>query len=248
MKRIILSVMASIAMIIALAAGFAPAASATPTTVVGPGTGVTLKTVPHGGANDSCSITAVGHDNASRLVALVAGHCLRDPNNPTQQLPAGQPIYKTVAPVANTQIGVSTGVQAWGGLGTVPQSTLDYAVIELDPSVVIPSSLSEDGTLSVTSFGTAGLFQNVCKDGISTGNTCGIIIQASNPNYYKGYASMWNGDSGSPVVKAGTGVLVAMAVGLDSSNPSQFIYNKIQPVLTDLNAKASYGAGFTLVP
>lgn len=247
MKRIILSIMASIAMIIGLAAGFAPVASAAPTVPVGPGTGWTLKTVPHNGANDSCTITAVGHDNAGRLIGLTAGHCLRDPANPTQQLPAGQPIYKTVSPVANTQIGVSTGVQAWGGQGTVPQSTLDYAVIELDPNVVIPRSLSEDGTLSVTSFGTAGLFQNICKDGIATGNTCGLINNVST-NYYKSWASMFNGDSGSPAVKAGTGVLVAVGVGYDVSNPSVFIYNKIQPVLTDINAKASYGAGFTLVP
>ena len=244
MKRIILSVMASIAMIIGLAAGFAPVANAAPTVPVGPGTG--WSTIPGVQLSpNACTITALGHDNAGRLVALSAGHCWKSATG-TYPGSAGLPIYKSTT---GQQIGTLTSVHTWGGQPTVPQNTLDYQVIELDPNVVIPRSLSEDGTVSVTSFGTANLFQNLCKNGIGTGTTCGVVTQNSNPNYYKAFAAMNMGDSGSPAVKAGTGVLVGMGVGGDVNNAFTVgIFNKIQPILADINAQGSYGAGFTLVP
>ncbi len=227
---------------VALMFGMVSPASAAPTVVVGPGTG--YSTIP--GVQPSlnaCTITALGHDNAGRLVALSAGHCWRT-NTGAYPGAAGTPVYKSVT---GQQIGVTTNVQAWDGTNP-PNPNLDYQVILLDPNVVIPRSTSEDGTVSVTSFGTASLFQNLCKDGIGTGNTCGIV-NGTSANSYASFAFAGPGDSGSPAVKAGTGVLVGTLIGGASGSPfTNFIYNKIQPVLNDMNARGSYGAGFTLVP
>lgn len=230
------------ALVLAAGAFFSslPTAGAAPTVVVGPGTGFSHKP----GVQISwsaCTFTALGRDNANRLVAITAGHCHRGAND---QYPgtAGQPVYKSVT---GQQIGWLTNVYTWDGQNP-PSTALDYQVVQLNDNVVIPSSTSEDGSLTVTSFGTASLWQNICKNGITTGLTCGLINGTSS-NSYASWAFSGPGDSGSPAVKAGTGVLVGYTIG-SNATVTNFIYNRIQPVLADINARGSFGAGFTLVP
>lgn len=239
MKRIILSVMASIAMIIGLAAGFAPVANAAPTVPVGPGTGlsgtpgVTL-------SPGACSFGALGYDNAGRLVGLTAGHCKIKPGYQN-----GDPVYKSTT---GDLIGHWTNVASWSGTNP-PSPTLDYAVIELDPNVVIPLKTAENGSITVSSFGAAALWNNVCKNGIGTGQTCGLVNGTSTPNNaFTSWASSNAGDSGGGTVLAGTSTMVGYVLGGNAAVPTNFIYQKIQPVLTAINAIGAEGAGFTPVP
>lgn len=219
---------------------YVPTANAAPTVSVGPGTGWSHRPGAQLSVN-ACSFTALGRDNANRLVAITAGHCHR--NATTNQYPgtSGQPVYKSVT---GEQIGWFTDVYTWNGQNP-PSLALDYQVIRLNENVVIPSSTSENGDITVTSFGTASLWQNICKNGISTGLTCGLI-NGTSANSYASWAFSGPGDSGSPAVKAGTGILVGYTIG-SNATITNFVYNRIQPVLADMNARGSFGAGFTLV-
>lgn len=237
MKRI-LGIMASFAMFIGVLIGFAPAASAAPTVPVGPGTGLSATGAVM--SYDACSFAAIGHDNAGRLVGITAGHCqLRTGIAP------GAPVYKSTT---GQQIGWWTTERSWSGTNP-PSTTLDYAVIELDPNVVIPLKTAENGSITVSSVGSAALWNNVCKNGIGTGQTCGLVNGTSTPNNaFTSWASSNAGDSGGGTVLAGTSTLVGYVLGGNAPIPTNFIYQKIQPVLNQLNANGSYGAGFTPVP
>lgn len=237
-KKMFMAILGSIALVAGLFVG-AGSAAAAPTVPVGPGTGF----YPQGGvpiAQAGCTINSVGRDSANRLVAITAGHCL-------QNLAPGTPVFKTVG---QQQIGTVTANKAYtppagGGIITPPsQTTLDYGVLQLDENVVIPSRVSESGRLTTASVGDAGLFQIGCKEGISTGHTCGLII-GQGPIHYNTFGVSGPGDSGAPFV-VGT-KLVGLTVGINPST-GQFQYNKITPVLAAINANGGVGAGFTLVP
>lgn len=241
MIKKIYAVLASLVLVAASWLVLAPAASAAPTVPVGPGTGIsnTSGVTPSFGA---CSIAAVGRDSANRLVAITAGHCQ---SRPGVVAPPGAPVYKSTTGQA---IGWFTDINSWGG-GNPPSPVLDYAVIHLDENVVIPRSTSEDGQLTVNSVGTANLWNNVCKNGIGTGNTCGLVNGTSTPNKaFTSWAVANAGDSGGGTVLAGTGTLVGYVLGGNAVVPTNFIYQKILPVLSDITARGSFGAGFTPVP
>ncbi|MBY4136131.1 hypothetical protein HQO80_22905, partial [Rhodococcus fascians] len=128
-------------------------AAAAPLPLVGPGSGF----VTTGGLDDLtvCSIAAVGYDDAGRLVALTAGHCILRPGLPVTLV--GSP----TAPVGTTAVG------HWGP---------DYGVIVLDPTKVVP--VNSLGGITVTDIGTGSVGQPVCKTGLGSGVTCGSIVDA----------------------------------------------------------------------
>jgi hypothetical protein len=226
---------------VALMFGMVSPASAAPTVVVGPGTG--WATTVGALAPASCSITAVGRDSANRLVAISAGHCHRDPGSTSYPGTPGTPVYKTAG---GQRIGELTDNHSYTAVPSPPSPNVDFQVILLDPNVVIPSAVSEDGTVTVHSFGTATPLANgLCKDGISTGFTCGLVLGQSS-NSYSSYAFAFGGDSGGATVRQGTDVLIGMVIGGPTTGP--YIYNKIQPVLNAINSSGKVGAGFTLVP
>jgi len=238
MVKKIYAVLASLVLVAASWLVLAPSASAAPTVPVGPGTGLsnTAGVTP---SLSACSFAAIGRDSANRLVGITAGHCQLRVN-----AAPGTPVYKSTT---GQQIGWFTNINSWSG-GNPPGPVLDYAVIHLDENVVIPRSVSEDGQLTVNSIGNANLWNNVCKNGIGTGNTCGLVNGTSTPNKaFTSWALAGPGDSGGGAVLAGTGTLVGYVLG---SNPTltNFIYQKVQPVLADLTARGSFGAGFTPVP
>lgn len=240
-KKVLLAIVGSLALIASLFVG-AGSAQAAPTVPVGPGTGFSTDPVGVAPVN-SCSITAVGRDSTGNLVAIGAGHCHRDGFPDLFPGTVGAPVYKTAG---GQKIGVLTDNYAHNPGQTPPPNTeLDYMVIDLDDNVVIPLSTSEDGNVTVHSFGTANTFQGLCKDGISTGFTCGLILGQST-HAYSSYAFSFGGDSGGATVRQGSTVLIGMVTGGNPWGP--YIYNKIQPTLNAINSSGKIGAGFTLVP
>ena len=121
-----------------------------------------------------CTLTAAGHDRFGAPVAFTAAHCSD----------------RIDAPV------ILRNNERAGIIGTVVtrNEPLDYSVIRLNPGVVVP--VRQPG---VTGTGPTPQFGDiVCKDGLSTGHTCGITWQQDGPRFWS-QACAGHGDSGGPV-------------------------------------------------
>lgn len=184
--------------------------------VLGGGSGIVI--------NDEllCTVTTIGHDNAGRLIGLTAGHCGD----------AGS----TVAAEYQPQSGV---------VGTIVKSNpnLDYAVIEFNPAKVAPTNTV--GGVTITGIGAPAFFPQIaCKEGRTTGNTCGIVygdILQSQETWTQ--TCVVEGDSGAPVVVGTT--LVAMVnayLGFACIGPQ--IGTNISAIIHDMNVSGGPGAGF----
>ncbi|CCQ13623.1 putative uncharacterized protein [Rhodococcus sp. AW25M09] len=205
------------AAVLAVSAMAPGTAAAAPLPVVGPGSGF----VTTGGLDDLtvCSIAAVGYDNAGRLVALTAGHCILRPGLPVTLV--GSP----TAPVG------TTAVEHWGP---------DYGVIVLDPAAVTP--VSSLGGVTVTDVGTGSVGQQVCKTGLGSGLTCGSIVDARGSDLMSDAITVW-GDSGGPLVIGTTLVGIAShASGEPLISPTA--YASAPESLRLLSASGAPGAGF----
>ncbi|WKN57629.1 S1 family peptidase [Rhodococcus opacus] len=121
---------------------------------------------------------------------------------------------------------------------------LDYAVIRLNPNVVVPSKYSDTSDVIVSTVGDASLSDVGCNHGATTGKNCGIIAKEDGI-HLQNWALVWEGDSGGPVVVGER--LVGLNIGMDFGIEPPTFYGSITPILADSNAKGSYGAGFTLV-
>ncbi|MFE7723776.1 S1 family peptidase [Nocardia rhizosphaerihabitans] len=131
-----------------------------------------------------CTLTTVGHDGAGRLVGLTAGHC--------------------------GDAGASVAAEADRGFGEIGRfaysnNQLDYAVIEFTPGRIIP--VNRIGNVSITGVGGPAQFPTiVCKEGRTTGNTCGItwgdVFQTNTETWTQ--MCVVEGDSGAPVVVGST--------------------------------------------
>lgn len=153
------------------------------TTLVAPA--VAQAAVPVGGGTPvlvdgvaGCTITAAGHDATGASVAFTAAHC-------SDQV--GTPVILRDDPGA-------------GVIGTVAtrNEILDYSVIRLDPGVAFP--VRQPGVVGT---GPAPQFGDVvCKDGLSTGHTCGITWQREGDRFWS-QACAGYGDSGGPVTRDG---------------------------------------------
>ncbi|AII11150.1 serine protease [Rhodococcus opacus] len=191
-------------------------ATAAPPAVMGGGTGIIV--------NDEllCSLTTIGHDNAGRMVGLTAGHC--------------------------GDIGASVVAEASqdsGAVGRVVVSNpaLDYAVIEFDPGEVVP--VNRVGGVTITGIGApAGFPQVACKEGRTTGNTCGIVygdLLGTGETWTQ--ACVVEGDSGAPVV-VGTTLVAMVNAYLVAPCIGPEIGTNINSIVADMNATGGYGAGY----
>lgn len=169
-------------------------ASADPATAaLGGGSGIMIsETGDFEGTNVFlCSLTAVGYDQTGDLKAITAGHCGEE----------GDQIAAENFP----ELGV---------IGEFEYSTMDpdIAVIDLDDAKVLP--LQEVGGLAITGIAdTAPVFgEEVCKNGRSTGVTCGIVWGTDNQQILEHSCSV-GGDSGGAVVRGNE------LVGLISGGP-----------------------------
>ena len=125
-----------------------------------------------------CTLTAAGYDAGGVPVAFTASHC-------SDQINA--PVFLRDSPGA-------------GAIGTVAtrNEILDYSVIRLDPGVAVP--VRQPGVVGT---GPAPQFGDiVCKDGLSTGHTCGVTWQREGDRFWS-QACAGYGDSGGPVTRDG---------------------------------------------
>ncbi|MER2205652.1 MAG: peptidase S1, partial [Rhodococcus sp. (in: high G+C Gram-positive bacteria)] len=139
---------------VAAGAGVAGAAPAPSSVALGGGSGILLPDVDHSNPDQvaACTLTAVGYDNAGSLVALTAGHCGV----------VGDRVFAEYLPEA-------------GPIGrfTYSSPVSDIAVIDLDDAKVAP--LRTVGGTTINGIGAPPAPGTiVCKEGRSTGNTCGI--------------------------------------------------------------------------
>lgn len=91
-----------------------------------------------------------------------------------------------------------------------------------------------------------GLFTNMCKDGIGSGITCGIVTGGS-PTRIFTLGSSTGGDSGGPLFVAGTTKISGYVKGF---NGTSFEYVKFSAVLNEINSPGSpfpVGKGFVPV-
>lgn len=196
-----------------LGVGASAAASPAP---LGGGSGIIV------GDEALCTLTAIGHDNANRLVGITAGHC-------------GEPGYSIVP-------------EHRQDLGTVGQIVgknkgLDYAVIQFDPAKVNP--VNQIGNVKITRVGAPAVFPDVvCKQGLRTGNTCGVVwgdLLQTNETWTQ--MCVIEGDSGSPVVLGTTLVgMVNAYMGVACLGPE--LGTNIDVIMADINAHGGVGAGF----
>ena len=150
-------------------------ASAEPTVIVSNGVKIT-PTLEFPGYG---TLGAVGYDNQGNLVGITAGHV--DNNEP------GGPVWleqnKGVGPI---------------GYFVNTNRALDYTVIVLDKEKVIPKSNGPGARIDgLAPAGQPFLFQVACKDGQTTGVTCGAVV-AKDATGYNSYAVAYSGDSGGP--------------------------------------------------
>ncbi|WP_141995832.1 hypothetical protein [Amycolatopsis cihanbeyliensis] len=208
--------------------------------VFAPGAGAEGKVVvtngiqmDHGAGATLCTLGPVGTDNAGRLVGITAAHCY-----------GGDDVY-------------FPGERDLGPIGryayvSPEQAYHDYAVIEFDPGKV---TLSSDGPElridRVLDGGLPPVGANVCKDGRTTGKTCGLV-GANEGGLVTSFAVNMPGDSGGPLVLArngGTATEWAGIVTRVSLTIPPFVYTSARNILDDVAARGSDapGAGFTPV-
>ncbi|WP_024796650.1 hypothetical protein [Tomitella biformata] len=208
---------AAIAAAAVVLTGVATTANAAPEkTQIGGGSGIILN------GNTACSLTTIGHDDANRLVGITAGHC--------------------------GEVGSPVAAEYTGGhdqIGTVAMvdHNLDIAVIEFDANRVQP--VNRVGNVTITEVGPPANFPDIaCKEGRTTGNTCGIVW-GTDPNY----AETWNqicvngGDSGAPVVVGSRLVgMINAYIFVPCIGPA--VGTTMDATLASINAHGGVGAGF----
>ncbi|WP_378739126.1 S1 family peptidase [Nocardia brasiliensis] len=211
--------------------GGAGTASAAPSAVLGGSSGIVFDN------NAACSLTAIGHDSAGRLVGITAGHCA----------PTGARMIAERTPEAGV-----VGVVAFSDDG----KGLDYAVLELDPERVTP--VRSVGPTTIAGFGAApGPGATVCASGRTSGSDCGVVWGELDGTSINQYCSK-PGDSGGPVVVGdqlvgmNQGRLTGIGpIGFDvpcttAANPlhSPAFFQPIAVILAAINAQGGVGAGF----
>ncbi|MDF5821105.1 S1 family peptidase [Corynebacterium felinum] len=186
------------------------------------------------GKNQLCTITATGVDDQGRKVAITAGHCGK--------------VGSQVVSADSWRVGRSGTVVAHG------QNGLDYSVIELGSNAQITRSYN--GVTVDEIGGVPGSFQTVCKTGVATGHTCGVVWVADKKTNLSQVCAT-AGDSGAPVMAGNR--LVGMVSGglvpdynLSCRTPLQgaafqpTISTSMDAVLADINQRGGVGAGFRL--
>ncbi|MFF0489100.1 S1 family peptidase [Nocardia sp. NPDC003482] len=191
-------------------------AHADPGPVIGGGSGIIVNN------EYECTVTTVGRDGAGRLVGLTAGHCGE----------AG------AAVVAEQDRGA-------GVIGHFAYSNhdLDYAVIQFDEGRIVP--VNRIGNVTITGLGAPAAFPMiVCKEGRTTGNTCGIAwgdVFQTDETWTQ--MCVVEGDSGAPVVVGSTLVgMVNAYLAVACFGPE--VGTNMSAITGDMNARGDVGAGF----
>ncbi len=197
---------------------FSPVANAEPTVV---SNGMRWNTLEESNQFpfDWCSIAAVGYDSNGDKVALSAAHCIKD-----------EPLQAPVYLYDN---------RAGGPIGTLSTRNveMDYVIIKLNPDVNIQSL---GPRVRIDSIGEGRPDLITCKDGATTGTTCGITMWQNKDRFYT-TAPMFSGDSGGSLLMQGT-----QLIGINRALTTfGFEYVKVTSILADLEVKGDViGRGF----
>jgi hypothetical protein len=204
----------------------APAAHAASPATLGGGSGIVVD------GDTFCTLTAIGHDNRGKLVGFTSAHC-------------GGP-GAVVAAEQDRDAGV-VGTMVAGN------DTLDYAVIEFDPSRVTP--VAEVNGFRIDGLGPDPTFgQIACKLGRTTGSSCGVTWgPGEQAGTIVNQVCGQPGDSGAPVTVDNR--LVGMIHGAFSQDLPTCVVKfiplhtpavtmSINAQLADIVAKNRPGSGF----
>ena len=177
MKKTSMVFLAILATVIALVGVNPGKAEAAPKVAIGGGSGIL---VLKGGNNAAaCTVTAIGRSNG-RLVGLTAGHC----GTPGQWI-------------------VKESAQGRGRIGRIvakSNANLDAAIISFDSSKVRPVRSVRGTTIRRISTNPGGFPDTLCKQGRTTGRTCGVNWLSDGAFHYSQMCVV-EGDSGAPVVR-----------------------------------------------
>lgn len=217
-KSVVLGALLAIIVAAGLSVG---TAAADDRPVMGGGSGMVV-TDPEGVPKFNCTLTTIGTDGAGRLVGMTAGHC-------------GQ-----------VGDGVMSEAQPDGGIVGRFVSTddvLDFAIIQFDPNRVIP--VNRIGGTTITSMGApVGFPSIVCKEGRSTGRTCGWVYgDVFETRETMTQLCVAEGDSGAPVVIGETLVGMVNAYMLVPCIGPE-IGRNMDHIIAELAARGGVGAGF----
>lgn len=248
MRRILL-VLASIAAFIVPMFAFAPAASAGPVISNGiawtPNASLPPGTPGDKPLSDYCTMAVVGTDRYGNKVGISAAHCVSIQG--ANYAADGAPVYRwTPNNGPREQIG-TIAHRSWNGVGyPVQQSNsntpgafgIDWVVIKLRDDAFLTSNGPGVRIDGVGSSNPGGI---MCKDGQSTGVTCGLIT-GQNADRIFNLATIGPGDSGGPAYQ-GTQI-----VGINRSwNGSSFEYVKFSAALNEINTNPwPVGKGFVV--
>lgn len=163
----------------------APTASAAET--VSNGIAVTTNAVDAAG-RDYCTLGAAGTDATGNKVGITAAHCFAHE-------PDGATIYKATGTDRAVRTAIGTISHRGNYSNPVSDTSRDWLVIKFNDDVVL-SSNGPGARITSTAAPLSG-FINGCKDGVSSGVTCGIVTQVA-PSHYRNHAFMDAGDSGGP--------------------------------------------------
>lgn len=208
------------AAVFALVGGGAGVATAAPPVTLGGGSGITLG--ENGQDLVDCTLTTIGNDAGGRLVGLTAAHC-------------GAPGMTVKA-----EYDLGAGV-----VGRIVSSNdrLDYAVIEFDRGRVVP--VNRVGNVTITALGAPAGFPDIaCKEGRTTGNTCGIVwgdVFGAQETWTQ--VCVVEGDSGAPLVVGNTLVAMVNAYLLAACIGPE-VGTNIDVIMADINGRGGAGAGF----
>ncbi|ACY22431.1 hypothetical protein Gbro_3226 [Gordonia bronchialis DSM 43247] len=143
---------------------------------LGGGSGILV--LKGGNSAAACTLTTIGRSKTGKLIGITAGHCGKP----------GQKVY-------------SETFQDRGQVGTISYSTpdLDMAIIDFNPAKVVPLRTVRSVTIRSIDTRPIGFPTIACKEGRTTGSTCGIAW-FSDGDVHLSQMCVIEGDSGSPVV------------------------------------------------
>lgn len=154
----------------------APAEAAGPA-VLGGGSGIYVEQLDDPTTIGECTLTAIGYDRENRLVGITAGHC---------------------GAVGARIVGEHSVGSGTIGMIAEKNEEDDWAVVRFDPARVTPTRQVAQSV--VNGVGPAPkIGDNVCKNGRTTGFTCGPVWEA-HPEYFRSQVCADHGDSGAPVL------------------------------------------------
>ncbi|NMO01355.1 serine protease [Gordonia sp. TBRC 11910] len=186
---------------------------------IGGGSGILV--LKGGNSAAACTLTTIGHSKTGKLIGITAGHC----GTP------GQRVY-------------SETYQNRGQIGTVTYSAsdLDMAIIAFDPAKVVPLRTVHGVTIRAIDPRAASFPTIACKEGRTTGNTCGIVWFSEDTAHYSQICVV-EGDSGSPVVVGDRLIGMVNAYYFTSCIGPETGTN-IEPILARVRSLPAYG-GYT---